>query len=42
MWTLSALGRQRVVRVTLVGGPDVQAENLKRATELARKVLKRL
>ncbi len=41
MWTLSVLGRQRVVRVTLVGGPDVQAENLKRATELARKVLKR-
>lgn len=42
MWTLSVLGRQRVVRVTLVGGPDVQAENLKRATGLARKVLKRL
>ena len=42
MWTLSALGRDRVVRVTLVGGPDVKAENLKRATELARRVLKRL
>lgn len=42
MWTLSALGRERVVRVSLAGGPDVQAENLKRATELARKVLERL
>lgn len=42
MWTLSVLGREKVVRVTLVGGPDVQAESLKRATELARRVLKRL
>jgi hypothetical protein len=42
MWTLAVLGRERVVRVTLAGGPDVQAENLKRATALARKVLKRL
>jgi hypothetical protein len=42
MWTLSALGRDKVVRVTLVGGPDLQAENLKKATELARKALKRL
>ncbi|HEX8338683.1 MAG TPA: hypothetical protein VF621_18330 [Pyrinomonadaceae bacterium] len=41
MWTLSVLARQRVVRVTLAGGSDVQAENLKRATALARKVLKR-
>ena len=42
MWTLSAMGRGRVVRVTLAGGSDVKAENLKRAAELARKVLKRL
>ena len=42
MWTLAVLGREGVVRVTLAGGPDVQAENLKRATALARKVLKRL
>jgi hypothetical protein len=42
MWTLAVLRRERVVRVTLAGGPEVQAENLKRATELARKVLKRL
>jgi hypothetical protein len=42
MWTLSVLRRDRVVRVTLAGGPDIQAENLKRATALARGVLKRL
>ena len=42
MWTLSALRRERVVRVTLAGGPDVQAENLKKATELARRVFKKL
>lgn len=42
MWTLSVLARDRVVRVSLAGGSDVQAENLKRATELARKALKRL
>lgn len=42
MWTLAVLRRGKVVRVTLAGGPDVQAENLKRATELARGVLKRL
>lgn len=42
MWTLSALGRDKVVRVTLVGGPDLQAENLKKATALARKALNRL
>lgn len=42
MWTLAVLRRERVVRVTLAGGPEIQAENLKRATELARGVLKRL
>jgi hypothetical protein len=42
MWTLSVLRREKVVRVTLAGDPEVQAENLKRATGLARKVLKRL
>lgn len=42
MWTLAVLSRERVVRVTLAGSPDVKAENLKRATELARAVLKRL
>ncbi|HWS87173.1 MAG TPA: hypothetical protein VN282_09430 [Pyrinomonadaceae bacterium] len=42
MWTLAVLRRERVVRVTLVGGPDVQAENLKRAKALAAKALKRL
>jgi hypothetical protein len=42
MWTLSVLRRDKVVRVTLAGGPDVQAENLKKATELARETLKRL
>jgi hypothetical protein len=42
MWTLSVLSRDRVVRVTLAGGPDARAENLKRATQLARGALKRL
>lgn len=42
MWTLAVLRGERVVRVTLAGGPEAQAESLKRATELARKVLKRL
>ena len=42
MWTLAVLRGERAVRVSLAGGPEVQAENLKRATELARKVLKRL
>lgn len=42
MWTLAVLSRERVVRVALAGGPDIQADNLKRATELARAVLKRL
>lgn len=42
MWTLAVLSRGRVVRVTLAGGPEIKAENLKRATELARVVLKRL
>ena len=42
MWTLAVLRRDKVVRVTLVGGPDARDENLKKATELARAVLKRL
>lgn len=42
MWTLAVLRRDRVVRVTLAGSPDTRAENLKKATELARGVLKRL
>jgi hypothetical protein len=42
MWTLAVLRGEKVVRVSLAGGPDVQAENLKRATALARKALKRL
>ena len=41
-WTLAVLGRDKAVRVTLVGGPEQQAENLKKATELARAALKRL
>jgi hypothetical protein len=42
MWTLAVLRRDGVVRVTLAGGPEIKAENLKRATELARAALKRL
>lgn len=42
MWTLAVLRGERAVRVTLAGSPEEQAENLKRATEVARKVLKRL
>lgn len=42
MWTLDVLSRERVVRVSLAGGPEAQAENLKTATALARKVLKNL
>jgi len=42
MWTLAVLRRDRVVRVTLTGGPDNRDENLKKATALARSALKRL
>jgi len=39
MATLSVLDKDAVVRV--VGGPEDEAERIKRATELARRVLKR-
>lgn len=41
MATLSVLGKDAVVRI-VVGGPEDDAERIKRAAELARRVLKRL
>ncbi len=42
MWTLAVLRRDKVVRVTLAGGPDTRDETLKKATGLAQSALKRL